>query len=195
MTGTDGTVTEFTFNIRISGGGYPTQNLNISEEMVSLLAPAVQQNELQLIENITRIITDIKYYDGAFGIPAAAAMNAPYGTRRSYNDGAVNSFHSGADFASAPGTPIYAAAPGKVVLTDTLNIRGNTVIIDHGQGVYSTYAHLQSINTALGDIVETGQIIGAAGSTGRVTGPHLHWEIWVYGVPVNPLQWLQRSFP
>jgi murein DD-endopeptidase MepM/ murein hydrolase activator NlpD len=194
-TGQDGTVTEFTFNIRISGGGYPTQNLNVSAEMMNLLAPAVQDNELQLIENITRIVTDVKYFDSAFSIPAAAAMNAPFGTRRSYNGGEVNSFHSGADFASAPGTPIFAAAPGKVVLTDTLNIRGNTVIIDHGWGVYSAYAHLQGINVALGDVVETGQIIGSGGSTGRVTGPHLHWEIWVHGVPVNPLQWLQRSFP
>ncbi len=194
-TGQDGAVTEFTVNIRVSGGGYPTQNLNVSAEMMNLLAPAVQDNELQLIENITRIVTDEKYFDSAFSIPAAAAMNAPYGTRRSYNGGAVNSFHSGADFASAPGTPIFAAAPGKVVLTDTLNIRGNTVIIDHGWGVYSVYAHLQGINVALGDVVEMGQIIGSGGSTGRVTGPHLHWEIWVHGVPVNPLQWLQRSFP
>lgn len=191
----DGSVTEFTFNIRVAGGGYPTQNLNISAEMANLLAPAVQENELNMIESVTRIFTEEKYYDGAFSIPAAAAMNAPYGTRRSYNGGDVSSFHSGADFASAPGTPIYAAERGKVVLADALNIRGNTVVIDHGWSVYTVYAHLQSIDTTLGQTVDTGQVIGTAGSTGRVTGPHLHWEVWVNGVPVNPLQWLQRSFP
>ena len=80
-------------------------------------------------------------------------------------------------------------------MADTLNIRGNAVVIDHGWGVYTLYAHMSSILVSLGDIVQTGQVIGLAGTTGRSTGPHLHWEVWVHGVPVNPLQWLQSALP
>ena len=121
-------------------------------------------------------------------------MNAQYGTRRSYNGGEISSYHSGADFASAPSTPIYAAADGVVVLADSLNIRGNTIVIDHGWGIYTLYAHQTAFNVALGDRVVTGQVIGTAGSTGRVTGPHLHWEVWVNGIPVNPITWTQTFF-
>lgn len=192
---TDGTQTDFAFNVRVASGGYFTQNINVSADQASLLAPAVQETEINLIAGITRSITPQRAFDGPFSIPAPAAMNAPFGTRRSYNSGPVNTYHSGADFAAAPGTPILAAANGRVVLADTLNIRGNTVMIDHGWGVYTGYAHLTNINVAIGDTVTTGQLIGTAGSTGRVTGPHLHWEVWVNGVPVNPLQWTQRSFP
>lgn len=189
----DGTQTSFAFNLRVVMGAYGTQNLNITE--ADLAAPAVQDNELNLLSNLTSAVTLNKYWNGPFSIPAAAAMNGPFGTRRSYNGGPVDTFHTGADFASAPGTAILAAAPGKVVLADTLNIRGNTVVIDHGWGVYTLYAHQTTIKVALGDMVDTGQVIGTAGSTGRVTGPHLHWELWINGVPVNPLTWTQQEFP
>ncbi|MCA9912181.1 MAG: M23 family metallopeptidase, partial [Anaerolineae bacterium] len=159
------------------------------------LAPAVQENEFAILRSITSTITPERYHEGLFSIPAAAAMNAPYGTRRSYNGGPVNNFHSGADFASAPNTPIFAAGNGVVVLADTLNIRGNTIVIDHGWGIYTLYAHQTSFNVSVGDRVITNQTIGFAGSTGRVTGPHLHWEVWVNGVPVNPITWTQRTFP
>jgi murein DD-endopeptidase MepM/ murein hydrolase activator NlpD len=195
LSSSDGTQTSFAFNIRVAAGGYGTQNLNVSAEMQGLLAPAVQEEELNIIQRVTGEFTSERFFDGAFSIPAAAAMNGHFGTRRSYNGGAVNGFHSGADFASAPNTPIYAAASGRVVLADTLNIRGNTVVIYHGWGIYTLYAHQNVINVAVGDMVTTGQVVGVAGSTGRVTGPHLHWEVWVNGVPVNPLQWTQQIFP
>jgi murein DD-endopeptidase MepM/ murein hydrolase activator NlpD len=195
LSNSDDRQTTFAFNIRIAAGGYGSQNLNVSAEMQGLLAPAVQEEELNIIQRVTGEFTTERFFEGAFSIPAAAAMNGPFGTRRSYNGGAVNGFHSGADFASAPNTPIYAAASGRVVLADTLNIRGNTVVIYHGWGIYTLYAHQNVINVSVGDIVATGQVIGVAGSTGRVTGPHLHWEVWVNGVPVNPLQWTQQIFP
>ncbi|MGJ3240475.1 MAG: LysM peptidoglycan-binding domain-containing protein [Anaerolineae bacterium] len=189
----DGTQTQFAFNVRVAGGAYGTQNLNVTD--ANLTAPAVQENELNLLTNLTRAITLTRRWEGPFSIPAAAAMNAPFGTARSYNGGEISAYHSGADFASAPGTPIYAAAGGVVVLADALNIRGNTIVIDHGWGIYTAYAHQTTLNVTLGDEVVTGQMIGTAGSTGRVTGPHLHWEIWVNGVPVNPLTWTQQIFP
>jgi murein DD-endopeptidase MepM/ murein hydrolase activator NlpD len=189
----DGTSTSYSFNVSVASGFYGTQNIDVSN--AELIAPAVQENELNLLANLTHIVTPQRYWTGPFSIPAAAAMNSFFGTRRSYNGGEVSAFHTGADFASAPNTPIYASAGGRVVLADALNIRGNTIVIDHGWGVYTLYAHQTSFNVALGDTVETGQIIGMAGSTGRVSGPHLHWELWIDGVPVNPITWTQQSFP
>ncbi len=188
----DGSQSQFAFNIRVANGGYGSQNLNVTDE--NLVAPAIQDNELALLTNLTSAVTLERTWEGAFSIPAAAAMNAQYGTRRSYNGGEISSYHSGADFASAPSTPIYAAADGVVVLADSLNIRGNTIVIDHGWGIYTLYAHQTAFNVALGDRVVTGQVIGTAGSTGRVTGPHLHWEVWVNGIPVNPITWTQTFF-
>jgi murein DD-endopeptidase MepM/ murein hydrolase activator NlpD len=185
----------FSMDILIADGGYATQNLNVSAEMEGLLSPAVQDNELSLLRQLTATITSERYWEAPFSIPAAAAMNAGFGTRRSYNGGPVNTFHSGADFAAAPNTPIFSPASGVVVLADTLNIRGNTVVLNHGWGVYTLYAHLTTIDVQLNQTVSTGTVLGTAGSTGRVTGPHLHWELWVHGTPVNPLQWTQWQIP
>lgn len=195
LTRNTGFATEFEFSIRVVEGGYVTRNINISPQMAQLLAPVVQQTEIGLLSDLTRRFTAERYFEGPLSIPAAAPMNAGYGTRRSYNNGPVDTYHSGADFASAPGAPIYAAARGRVVLADMLNLRGNTIVIDHGWGIYTLYAHQTTLNVGVGEFVETGQIIGTAGSTGRVTGPHLHWEVWVNGVAVNPLQWTQQAFP
>jgi murein DD-endopeptidase MepM/ murein hydrolase activator NlpD len=184
-----------TFNIRVLSGGYYSQNLTVSAELAPLLAPAPQEYELELLARITTPFHPDQYYSGSFGLPAAAPMNSVFGTRRSYNGGEISGYHTGADFASAAGSPVLAAASGKVVLADLLNLRGNAIAIDHGRGVYTVYCHLSEINVQLGQMVDVGEVIGAAGSTGRITGPHLHWEVWVNGIPVNPLQWLQQSFP
>ena len=114
---------------------------------------------------------------------------------RSYNGSAYDRFHHGVDFAGATGTSVLAAADGKVVLADTLNIRGRTTVINHGWGLYTAYAHQNSIQVSLGEQVNSGQVIGTIGSTGRSTGPHLHWELWLNGVNVDPLQWVQQVFP
>ncbi len=80
------------------------------------------------------------------------------------------------------------------MLTDTLNVRGVATVIDHGWGVYTGYWHQTERYVQLGDTVSTGQVIGTMGATGRVSGPHLHWELWVNGVPVDPMQWVIFSF-
>lgn len=192
---TNNSTIPYEINLRVASGRYGTQNINIDAELQELLAPAVEEYEIDLLINTTGTVNAERYFTGPFGLPAAAAMNSPFGTRRSYNGGAVDRFHNGADFASAPGASIYAVAPGRIVLSDLLNIRGNTVIIDHGWGVYTTYSHLTERLVPPGATVSAGDVIGTAGSTGRITGPHLHWEVWVQGVPVNPLQWTQTTFP
>jgi murein DD-endopeptidase MepM/ murein hydrolase activator NlpD len=82
-----------------------------------------------------------------------------------------------------------------IVFTDFLTVRGNATIIDHGWGIYSGFWHQSEIQVEVGDRVETGQVIGLVGGTGRITGPHLHWELWVNQVPVDPEQWLVEAFP
>mgnify|MGYP005842583137 CR=1 FL=1 len=180
--------------VPVVSGGYMTTNINVSAEQQALLSPAVEQFELSLLQELTQRFTTTLYHRGIFSLPAASPMNAPFGTRRSYNGGDVTRYHNGADFASAPGTPVFAAASGNVVLADVLNIRGNTVVIEHGAGVYTLYAHLASLSVTLGQSVTVGQVIGTSGATGRVTGPHLHWELWVNGVAVDPIEWTQTVF-
>jgi murein DD-endopeptidase MepM/ murein hydrolase activator NlpD len=80
------------------------------------------------------------------------------------------------------------------VFAGSLNVRGKATIIDHGWGVYTGYWHQTEQLVSVGDTVTVGQVIGTIGATGRVTGPHLHWEVWVNGVPVNPMQWVKQSF-
>ena len=93
------------------------------------------------------------------------------------------------------GNPIYAAAAGVVVFTGPLTVRGNATMIDHGWGVYTAYLHQSEILVKVGEHVEQGQFIGRVGNTGRVEGPHLHFEVIVGGVQVEPLQWLDQEFP
>jgi murein DD-endopeptidase MepM/ murein hydrolase activator NlpD len=106
-----------------------------------------------------------------------------------------NSFHAGLDFCGQVGTPIAVAADGTVVFTGMLTVHGNTTIVDHGWGIYTLYAHQSEINVTVGQQVKAGSQIGLVGQTGRVSGPHLHWEVWVNGVQVDPLDWLANTYP
>jgi murein DD-endopeptidase MepM/ murein hydrolase activator NlpD len=122
-------------------------------------------------------------------------MTSNFGTRRSYNGSEVASFHAGADFGGDVGIPIYAPAAGKVVLAEKLMVRGNAVIIDHGLGLFSGYWHQNQLVVHVGQEVKPGDLIGFVGDTGLVTGPHLHWEIRLNGIAVEPLQWVQQVIP
>jgi biotin carboxyl carrier protein len=121
---------------------------------------------------------------------AQAIHTAPFGSRRIYGDSPAVTAHAGEDLAIAAGTPVVAPAAGVVVLAEPLWVRGNAVIIDHGQGVFTGYWHLSAIDVHAGDAVTAGQKVGEVGTTGLSTGPHLHWEMEVNGVAVDPLQWL-----
>lgn len=188
-----GNIIPISANIQVIAGGYGRQTITIENE--ELLSEAVENEEISLIVRSTSSFNPIKSWNTSLSLPAAATMNGVFGTIRSYNGSAFNRFHRGVDFAGAPGTPVLAAADGTVVIADALNIRGNTVVIDHGWGVYTLYAHQNVLFVSPGDTVTSGQAIGTIGSTGRITGPHLHWEVWINGVSVDPLQWVQEQFP
>jgi murein DD-endopeptidase MepM/ murein hydrolase activator NlpD len=184
----------FTVNLQVLEGGYGSETINLLADRNNLLDANVESTEQALIEDIMNGFTPTRYWDGPMGLPAAASITSPFGRRRSYNGGAFDRFHSGTDFAGAPGAPVLAAAPGYVVLADLLNVRGNAVIVDHGWGVFTGYWHQTELYVQVGDFVSTDQVIGTIGATGRVSGAHLHWELWVNGVPVDPMQWVRQSF-
>jgi murein DD-endopeptidase MepM/ murein hydrolase activator NlpD len=168
--------------------------LNVAPETID---PAVTEPELDQIEALTAAATPTKYWDGPFGFPVDVytCSRSPFGSRRSFNGSDYIYFHGGLDYGLCENSTIFAPAPGVVVFTGLLTVRGNATIIDHGWGVYSGIWHQSQIDVKVGDQVVTGQPIGKIGDTGRVTGAHLHWEIWANGVQVNPLDWLARSFP
>jgi len=118
--------------------------------------------------------------------------SSPYGSRRTYEPNPTVSAHEGEDFSAPAGTPVTAPAAGVVVLAEPLFVRGNAVVLDHGSGVFTGYWHLQELAVRPGDRVEPGQLLGRVGSTGLSTGAHLHWELRVNGVPVDPLQWVKE---
>jgi murein DD-endopeptidase MepM/ murein hydrolase activator NlpD len=189
-----GLIASVAANVQVVAGGYGSESINLLADRANLLDPTIEANEQTLVTGVMSNFTPTRYFDGPMGLPAAATVISPFGTRRAYNGGGFDRFHSGTDFAGAPGTPVLAAAPGIVVLADALNVRGNATIIDHGWGVYTGYWHQTEQYVNVGDYVTTGQVIGTIGATGRVTGAHLHWEIWVSGVPVDPMQWVRQSF-
>jgi murein DD-endopeptidase MepM/ murein hydrolase activator NlpD len=125
--------------------------------------------------------------------PVDAPISGYFGEQRSFNGGPVGGHHGGTDFAASEGTPVHAVNHGTVVLARELVVRGNMVIVDHGAGVYSGYAHLSSINVGEGQVITKGHIVGNVGTTGLSTGPHLHWEQSVAGILVDGLRWLDGT--
>ncbi len=108
----------------------------------------------------------------------------------------TTTFHTGVDYGvCAQNLNIYAPANGVVIFAGPWNVRGNATIIDHGQGVFSGIYHQSEILVNAGEQITQGSLIGQIGNTGRSTGPHLHWDLWVGGVQINPLDWLNNSFP
>jgi murein DD-endopeptidase MepM/ murein hydrolase activator NlpD len=147
-------------------------------------------------------ITAEKNWDGVLlspiALPSPCGYTSYFGERRSYNGSAYNYFHTGLDFCynyNNDVNEVYAPAAGKVVFAGELTVRGNATMIDHGWGVYTGYMHQDEIFVKEGDLVDSGQVIGTVGGTGRVNGPHLHFEVWVGGVQVDPLDWLERPYP
>ncbi len=197
LTATDssGSQTTVMLRVRVEEGGYGSEAISLATEQQDLLAPQVTGPEWERFARLMSNFSAQRYFDGVMGLPSTGAITSKFGTRRSYNGGVLDTFHSGTDFAGPPGSEVVAPAGGVVLLAENLPVRGNTVLIDHGWGVVTGYFHQAEIKVAVGDTVTSGQVIGTVGSTGRSTGPHLHWEMWVGGVQVDPMQWVQRSFP
>ena len=182
-----------TLPIAIQDAGFRTQNLTLDPETSQLLDPDLIEGEAARLEALFKTGQGAPLWNGLFVTPGGGRVTADFGERRRYNDGPV-SYHEGIDYALPVGTPVRAAAAGVVALAERLTVRGNTVFIDHGMGVYSGYFHMSQLAVQPGEKVAPGEIIGWVGSTGLSTGPHLHWEIRLHGINVSPWQWLRESF-
>lgn len=191
----DGAQSAVAHNVVVAAGSYNTETINVAPDREGLLDPAVVSAEAEKMRFIWNQVSPNPLWNGSFGYPVVdARVTSDFGTRRSYGGGPVNGYHAGTDF-GGNGEPIYAPAAGLVVLAEPLNVRGNAVLIDHGLGLFSGYWHQSQTVVKVGDVVAQGDIIGYIGNTGLVTGPHLHWEMRLGGIAVDPLQWVQERIP
>jgi murein DD-endopeptidase MepM/ murein hydrolase activator NlpD len=193
----------------IDGGGVPTaqeviltvhytpfaeEGIVLDASRQRLLDPALRAADTErLAAEVWSVVTPERLWQGVWTRPVTGTISSFFATERSYNGGPVDTQHVGVDFRAGPGTPVHAPARGRVVLAAPLQVGGNSVWLDHGWGVQSGYLHLREILVEPGGLVEAGQLVGTVGATGRVTGPHLHWEVRVHGVAVQPLEFLRRD--
>jgi len=182
-------------NAVVQSGNYIAETVSGVDSYTIEPETIIQEEEIlaELVNN-----SETKYWNTNFVYPVDEPyLGSTFGRRRTYNGGAYNYYHTGQDFTvyTANNLNIYAAAPGKVIYSENLPIKGLFTIIDHGWGVYSGYAHQSESFVSPGQSVQAGDLIGTIGNTGRSVGPHLHWEVWVNGIPVDPLQWIQEEIP
>ncbi|OQY32088.1 MAG: hypothetical protein B6I38_04965 [Anaerolineaceae bacterium 4572_5.1] len=184
--------------ITIVDGNYPYRTIaGVPTETVDA---ELSVSEHAQLASQTAFATPEKRWQEPLQLPLPSPYINPgplFGERRSFNGSGYYYFHSGLDFSTwgQVGIDILAPAAGEVVYMGTLIIYGNVTVLDHGWGVYTLYAHQSETLVEVGQQVEMGQVIGKVGTTGRSTGPHLHWEVWVGGVQVDPQQWLYKTYP
>ena len=170
---------------------FRTRRLTVNEAFVT--PPASEQErigrEAALLAGVWQAPAAERLWTDPFVRPVPQEANSAFGTRSIFN-GKPRTAHGGADFLSPGGTPIHAPNAGRIAVARSLYFSGNTVIIDHGLGLFSMLAHLSAIEVHEGDRVAAGQVLGRVGATGRVTGPHLHWAVRAGGARVDPLSLL-----
>jgi len=182
-----------TQKIEVYPGRFQTQHIRFYTPALSPEQQAVIAEENALMDQARQGSETAALWQGAFMLPVPHRISAVYGTRR-YLNGKYNGYHSGVDFASPMAYPVKAPAAGKVSLARYFskhNANGNTVFLDHGLGVTSVYIHLSQISVQEGQTVTQGQTLGLIGSTGRSTGPHLHWGVYLNGQNTDGLAWIK----
>lgn len=166
---------------------YDEQRLTVDRAYVDIGPDTLERirNERRIIDTALRNWRDTSLADVLLQPPVTGRRSPSFGFRRFFND-EPRAPHKGMDIAAAAGTPVLAAGAGKVTATGDFYFNGNTVIVDHGQGLVTMYCHLQAIGVTEGAVVAAGERIGAVGATGRVTGPHLHFGTYLNGTAVDP---------
>jgi murein DD-endopeptidase MepM/ murein hydrolase activator NlpD len=194
-TDTEGQQTEVLLSVPVIDGGYGVENIVLSPGRSALLDPDLLKAEREQLAQVFGVFGRQQLWVGSFIVPVEGPITSKFGTQRSYNGGPAQSYHEGIDYDAPPGAAVLAANDGQVALAEPLTVRGNAVIIDHGLGVHSGYYHLSEIKVQEGQQVKKGDVVGKLGDTGLATGPHLHWEIRVHGVNVDPTQWTWQTIP
>ena len=174
----------------------PIDYLTASPSVTAVLTPEAAEIEAALRAYVQFNLFGARpQWEGSIRIPVDEYIpTTTFGEGRSINGGPVTGQHSGTDLAAPQGTAIHSAAAGRIAWAGAMPIRGNSVLVDHGAGVVTGYHHLLEWNVEVGQMVEAGEIIAKMGSTGFSTGPHLHWEMTIYGVNVDPMTWVGHSF-
>ena len=173
--------------LRVLKGSFQTMHLTLPEEKVSPGTEDIERikKEADLLRSIWEIDSE-RLWKGDFVFPLENPLSTPFGTKRTINKETI-SIHHGLDMQGVEGEGIKASNRGRVVLTEELFFGGNTVIMDHGRGIFTVYMHLSDFNVSPGDLVEKKAVIGYVGSTGRSSGPHLHFGVKVAGINTNPV--------
>lgn len=196
------------YNVSLkSGGDSMLLGLNIRHAAFAVLRLTLPETKVSLSPkdllradkeaerlNALWLISSDKLWDGSFIMPLDNSKSTAFGTKRIFNNKKV-SIHRGLDINGREGEAIKASNRGRVVLSEELFFGGNTIILDHGQGIYTIYMHLSALNAGLGDIVSKGAVVGLVGSTGRASGPHLHFGVKVANINTNPDSILKLGLP
>jgi Peptidase family M23 len=193
--GTDGTDHSCCMLVSVRAGKFPTERLKVEKQFVQ--PDPEQQKRAEADQKKMRAVYDTvtpeRLWDGKFLLPLKdVTTGGNFGRRRILN-GESRSPHAGVDFPALAGTPVFASQSGKVVIAENLYYSGNTVVIDHGYGIYTLYAHLSEIGVHADEMVKAGAEIGKVGATGRVTGPHLHWGLTIDHARVNAMNIAQHQ--
>ena len=180
-----------TITMKLGDRQFPTQSIWIDESGNSSEPTDYEWDQVSAFK---KLVTPQKFWNGAFLRPNEGEISTVFGVQRYYNNVfADDYYHRGVDYAGGVGSPVIAPASGYIRLVGRVaqgfRLHGNTIGLDHGQGVASIFLHLSAIYVKEGDFVKAGQVIGAVGSTGAVTGPHLHWGLYVNGEAIDPVAW------
>ena len=181
-------------SVTVSGKVFGTRRLLVDPKFSEPPAserPRIEQ-EARHLAAVFSAASTARSWSAPFETPVAAPTSSRFGVRSVFN-GMPRGRHNGVDFAIGPGAPVRAPAGGRVVLAEALYFTGNTVIVDHGQGLYSLLAHLERTAVREGDSLDRGDVVGSVGATGRATGPHLHWSVRLQGARVDPLALVDRT--
>jgi murein DD-endopeptidase MepM/ murein hydrolase activator NlpD len=196
----DGSQSAVSLPVKVTVGGFIRQDIPLKPDKTYLLDPEVEGAELARLESIFSTTSVYMLWDAhTFDLPIpGGTLTSPFGAFRTFNQ-TFQTRHTGWDIKAASGQPVLASADGVVVFTGFMEIRGSFVVIDHGLGVYSGYAHLSQVHVTRGQRVTRGQVLGTVGSTGRTSGAHFHWEVAVNGAFVDAAQfaalWLPTGGP
>lgn len=177
-------------------GGFIGQAVNLvpDDELSRLLDPEVEANEFEQIFSAADTDTGVFWNENSFIAPLNAELSSPFGAARIFNE-EFQTIHTGWDFNAPTGIPLLATASGVVALAEPLDIRGNYVLVNHGQGIYSGYAHMSVIYVTQGQEVTEGQVLGLVGTTGRSSSAHAHFEMIVNGHWVDAVDFVQMYIP
>jgi murein DD-endopeptidase MepM/ murein hydrolase activator NlpD len=189
--GTEGTILE---TVRVIPTRWTVDSVNFTQSQTNAyLDSEVRGIELDFLEDMYSLRTPKKLWDTPWLIPSGGIISARFGEQRSINGAPPTGNHGGTDFGAPEGAPVVATNHGRVIMARQLDLRGNMIIIDHGGGVLSGYAHLSAFSVAEGQDVDAGDLIGYVGNTGLSTGAHLHWEMVINGVFVDGLRFIDGT--